>query len=99
MGEKKDILPGRAGHTSSEDASSSGTPREPLGPDPEDSESEGQANHSPIEEMGDALMEELESELAPVGGDIEPPDSEVDEGFDTDGSAVSANSVASTSRP
>jgi hypothetical protein len=99
MGVKKDIPPGRTDDTTSEDASPSATPREPLGPDPEDSESEGLANRSPIEERGDALREELESELTTVGGDIEPPDSEVDEGFDTDGSAVTANSVSSTSRP
>jgi hypothetical protein len=41
----------------------------------------------------------LESELTTVGGGIEPPDSEVDAGFDTDGRAVRANSVSSTSRP
>jgi hypothetical protein len=68
MGVKKDILPGRAGDTTSEDASPSGTPREPLGPDSEDSETEGLANHRPIGERGGALREELESELTTVGG-------------------------------
>ena len=68
MGVKKDIPPGRTDDTTSEDASPSATPREPLGPDLEDSESEGLANRSPIEERGDALREELESELTTVGG-------------------------------
>jgi hypothetical protein len=61
MGVKKDIPSGRTDDTTSEDASPFAKPWEPLDPDPEDSESEGLANHSPIEERGDALREELES--------------------------------------